>query len=123
MILDAMDKLTEQEPQEVYKKLQSVLDYNYNHFHNKANWNKKLEDGFNINTNYNFIGSHLDIHNSNYSTISMSDVHLLDLSLTKNFYGIEVGFSINNLLDESFQAPHGFSQDGRNLSFVFKSSF
>ena len=82
-----------------------------------------LEDGFNINTNYNFIGSHLDIHNSNYSTISMSDVHLLDLSLTKNFYGIEVGFSINNLLDESFQAPHGFSQDGRNLSFVFKSSF
>ena len=88
-----------------------------------ANWNKKLEDGFNINTNYNFIGSHLDIHNSNYSTISMSDVHLLDLSLTKNFYGIEVGFSINNLLDESFQAPHGFSQDGRNLSFVFKSSF
>ncbi len=44
MILDAMDKLTEQDPQEVYKKLQAVLDYNYNHFYNKANWNKELLD-------------------------------------------------------------------------------
>ena len=46
MIFDAMDKLTEQDPQEVYKKLQSVLDYNYNHFHNKANWNKELLDAW-----------------------------------------------------------------------------
>ena len=46
MILDAMDKLTEQDPQEVYKKLQSVLDYNYNHFYNIANWNKELLDAW-----------------------------------------------------------------------------
>ena len=46
MILDAMDKLTEQDPQEVYKKLQAVLDYNYNHFYNKANWNKELLDAW-----------------------------------------------------------------------------
>jgi hypothetical protein len=46
MIFVAMDKLTEQDPQEVYKKLQSVLDYNYNHFHNKANWNKELLDAW-----------------------------------------------------------------------------
>ena len=46
MILDAMDKLTEQDSQEVYKKLQSVLDYNYNHFYNIANWNKELLDAW-----------------------------------------------------------------------------
>ena len=63
MILDAMDKLTEQDPQEVYKKLQSVLDYNYNHFYSldcawdasnwdsinwdeTTNWNKKLLDAW-----------------------------------------------------------------------------
>ena len=53
----------------------------------------------------------------------MPDVHLLDLSFTKNFYGIDIGFSINNLLDENFEAPHGFNKEGRNLSFVFKSTF
>ena len=88
-----------------------------------ANWGHILEDGLKVNTNYNFIGNHLDIHNSNWSIIDMPDVHLLDLSLTKNFYGIDIGFSINNLLDENFEAPHGFSKEGRNLSFVFKSAF
>ncbi len=88
-----------------------------------ANWNKQLEDGVNFITNYNYLGSHLDIHNSNWSTITMPDVHLLDIGITKNLYGFEFGFSVNNFLDEKYDAPHGFSKEGRNLSFIFKSNF
>ena len=84
---------------------------------------KDLKNNFNITTNYKYKGKHLDIHNSNWSTISMPEVHMLDLGITKNYYGIDVGLKINNLLDENYQAPHGFSQDGRNLGLIIKSRF
>ena len=41
MILDAMNKLCEQDPREVYKKLRPVLEYNYRHFYNHS-WNSEL---------------------------------------------------------------------------------
>lgn len=42
MILDAMDKLSQQDPREVYKKLYPVLEHNYKHFYNN-NWNVELQ--------------------------------------------------------------------------------
>ena len=85
--------------------------------------NTALPDDYNLITNYNFKGEHLDIHNSNWSTISMPETHLLDLGITKNYYNYEFGVSINNLLDEDYEAPHGFNQNGRSLNLVFKRSF
>jgi len=76
-----------------------------------------------LTTNYKYKGKHLDIHNSNWSTISMPETHLLDLSLTKNFYGINFGVTMSNLLDEKYQSPHGFSQDGRSFNFALSSNF
>jgi len=87
------------------------------------NVERKLRDGFNLITNYNFIGEHFDIHNSNWSTIRMPEVHMLDLGITKNYYGLEMGIKVNNLLDEDYQAPHGFSQQGINLGLIIKSRF
>lgn len=84
---------------------------------------KDLENNFSLITNYKYKGEHLDIHNSNWSTISMPDTHLLDVGITKNYYGLDVGFKINNILNEKYQAPHGFSQDTRKISFVLKSKF
>ena len=52
--------------------------------------NYNFDDDFNLTTNYKFKGSHLDIHNTNWTTISMPEVHLLDLSISKNFYGIDL---------------------------------
>ncbi len=49
--------------------------------------------------------------------------HLIDLGITKNYWGYELGLNINNILDEDYEAPHGFNQNGRNLSFIFKRKF
>ena len=76
-----------------------------------------------LTTNYKYKGKHLDIHNSNWSTISMPETHLLDLSLTKTFYGINFGVTMSNVLDEKYQSPHGFSQDGRSFYFALSSNF
>ena len=53
----------------------------------------------------------------------MPEVHLLDVGLTKDYYGIEYGFKISNLFDEDYQSPHGFSQNGSRINFVLKSKF
>ena len=52
----------------------------------------------------------------------MPETHLIDLGITKNYWGYELGLNINNILDENYEAPHGFNQNGRNLSFIFKKS-
>ena len=74
-------------------------------------------------TNYKFKGEHLDVHNSDWSTISMPETHLLDLNVGYNYHGIELGFSLLNLLDEQYESPHGFNQEGRRLQFGFRRSF
>ena len=95
----------------------------------RPNWSlgfmhtKDLENNFSITTNYKFKGEHLDVHNSNWSTISMPETHLLDLNIGYNYHGIELGFSLLNLLDEKYEAPHGFNQEGRKLTLGFNKSF
>ena len=83
----------------------------------------ELENNFSVTTNYKFKGEHLDVHNSNWSTISMPETHLLDLNIGYNYHGIELGFSLLNLLDEKYEAPHGFNQEGRKLTLGFNKSF
>jgi len=85
--------------------------------------NMNLEDDWALTTNYKFKGEHLDIHNSNWSTISMPETHLLDLTLSKNWHGIDLGVTMTNLFDERYESPHGFGQDGRRLQFGFRRSF
>ena len=82
-----------------------------------------LPDNFQLITNYKFVGDHLDVHNSNWTTIPMPETHLLDLGITKDYWGYELGLNINNFLDEDYESPHGFKQNGRSLSFVFKKKF
>ena len=86
-------------------------------------YDRVLPHGINFITNYKFKGKHFDIHNSNYSTIIMPDIHLLDLSITKNYWGYEIGTTINNFLNKSYESPHGFSQNNRYLNFVIKRKF
>jgi vitamin B12 transporter len=88
-----------------------------------VNYDRALDNNLNVYTNYKYTGEQLDIHNSNWSTVTMPETHLLDVGLTKNYYGIDIGLSVNNLLDQDFQSPHGFSQEGRKLNFVMKRRF
>jgi outer membrane cobalamin receptor len=85
--------------------------------------NLQLEDKWAITTNYKFKGEHLDIHNSDWNTISMPETHLLDLTLSKNWQGIDLGVTLTNLFDERYESPHGFNQVGRRLQFGFRRSF
>jgi vitamin B12 transporter len=87
------------------------------------NYDRILFDGFNFITNYKFKGKHFDIHNSNYSTITMPDIHLLNLGITKNYWGYEIGATTNNFLDENYESPHGFSQNSRSLNFFLKRKY
>jgi len=95
----------------------------------RPNWNfgfmhnYDLSNNFSLTTNYKYKGKHLDVHNSNWSTISMPETHLLDLNIGYNYHGIDFGVSILNLLDEDFESPHGFNQEGRKLTLGFVKSF
>ena len=85
--------------------------------------NKKFQNNFTLTTNYKYKGKHLDIHNSNWSTISMPETHLVDLNLGYNYHGFNFGVSLNNLLNEKYESPHGFSQEGRKFTLGFNKSF
>jgi len=69
---------------------------------------------------YNHYGKHNDTHSTSFQTIIMDSTDLLDLKISKkqksgNFY-----IKLSNLLDEDYQRPHGYNQDGRLLRFGFK---
>ena len=85
--------------------------------------NHNFNNDFSLTTNYKYKGKHLDVHNSNWSTISMPETHLLDLNLGYNYHGVQFGVSILNLLDENYESPHGFSQEGRKFTLGFNKSF
>ena len=88
------------------------------------NLNKKINlndlGDFSINLKYNHYGKHLDTHATSYSTIEMDSTDIIDLSLNKKFglYNFYINFT--NLLDESYQRPHGYSQNGRLFYIGFK---
>jgi len=95
----------------------------------RPNWslgfihNYDFKNNFSLTTNYKYKGEHLDVHNSNWSTISMPETHLLDLNIGYDYYGIKFGVSITNLLNENYESPHGFNQEGRKLTLGFNKSF
>ena len=95
----------------------------------RPNWalgfmhNYNFNNDFSLTTNYKYKGKHLDVHNSNWSTISMPETHLLDLNIGYNYHGIQFGISLLNVLDENYESPHGFSQEGRKFTLGFNKSF
>jgi vitamin B12 transporter len=88
-----------------------------------TNLMKKLNNDVKFIANYKFTGEYFDTHNSNWSTITMPETHLLDVGLRKDFGGYELGFNVSNILDQNYQKPHGFSQNNRRINFVFKRTF
>ena len=81
------------------------------------NFNKKILNSslgnFNINLSYNHYGKHFDTHSTNFSTIEMDSIDLIDLKIMKKLNKGNVFFKINNLLAENYQKPHGYNQEGR----------
>ena len=64
---------------------------------------------FNMNLNYKFTGEHLDTNGKVKST------NLIDMSVSKNLYGSTWNLNISNLLNEKYEKPTTYSQEGRQL--------
>ncbi len=76
---------------------------------------------FNLNLNYRYIGDHLDWTGSKNEFVKSVD--LVDLSIRKNAYGNIFSFNITNLLNERYEKPATYSQDGRKLRIGFKKTY
>ena len=64
---------------------------------------------FNMNLNYKFTGKHLD------TTGRVKSTNLIDMSASKNLYGSTWNLNISNLLNERYEKPATYSQEGRQL--------
>ena len=91
------------------------------------NLNKEINTGylgkFDINARYKHYGKHFDTHSSSFETIEMDSVDIADLSLNKKIGLCNFHINFTNLLDESYQRPHGYSQDGRLFKIGFKINY
>lgn len=78
---------------------------------------KNYSNEFNLNLNYKHYGKHFDTHSSNFSTIEMDSTDIANLNLIKKFNGVYGYIKIENLLNETYQRPHGYNQEKRDLTF------
>jgi len=90
-----------------------------------ANYSKKIllspAGPFNINLNYKYTGQYIDWDGLTNSRQKSTDI--VDLSLAKNLLGNTFSLKISNLLNERYEKPATYSQDGRQIRFGFKSTF
>lgn len=83
--------------------------------------NKKNE--FSLNLSYKHYGKHLDTHSTNFNTIEMDSSDVINVKLSKKFNDILGYVKIKNLLNETYERPHGYNQDKRYLTFGFGYKF
>jgi vitamin B12 transporter len=80
-------------------------------------WNveKKITNSvlgdLNFNLQYNHYGKHFDTHSSNFDTIELDSTDLVDLKISKKFKNSNFFIKISNVLNESYQRPHGYNQE------------
>ena len=53
----------------------------------------------------------------------MKSTDIVNISLLKDISGNVFSINISNLLDEIYQRPHGYNQDGRQIKLGFKKSY
>ena len=75
----------------------------------------------NLNLNYKHTGKFIDWDGSANSR--QKSTNLLDLSLTKDLYDNIFSLRLSNLLNERYEKPATYSQDGRSIRLGFKSLF
>ena len=87
-----------------------------------ANYNKKIINKFfenlTYNLNYKFTDEYLDWNGTENSFQKSTDI--LDLSISRILEKSIFSLRVNNLLNERYEKPATYSQDGRKLSFNFR---
>jgi len=90
-----------------------------------VNYNAKLNSSytglFGININYRHVGKAEDWVGSVRKKVDSTDI--INLSLTKELFGMEWTLSSTNLTDEYYQKPYGYNQEGRNFELSLRSKY
>lgn len=81
------------------------------------NYNKKFYNNLNLNLTLHHYGSHYDSHSTSFKTIKMKSNDLVNLKISKKIGISTYFFKISNLLNESYQKPHGYNQEKRVIKF------
>ncbi len=72
---------------------------------------------FNLNLSHRYIGEHIDWTGSKNEFVKSVD--LLEMTIRKKWYGNTISLNFTNLLNERYEKPGTYSQDGRAISFGF----
>jgi len=82
--------------------------------------NNSLFGPFNVNYNYKHYGKSFD-YDPGIKKVDSTDI--MNLSFIKKTNFGYISLNINNLLDEAYQRPQGYQQNGRLFKFGFRNSF
>ena len=93
------------------------LTYGANYY---KKFNSSLIGVFDMNLNYKFTGKHWDISNSN---VEVKSINIVNFVASKNLKNSIFKVSIDNLLNERYERPITYSQDGRQLRLGFNRNF
>ena len=85
-----------------------------------VNINNSLFGPFAINYNYKHYGKSFD-YAPTVTKVDSTDIMNLTIS-KKNNIGV-LSLNISNLLDEAYQRPHGYSQNGRKINIAYRLSY
>ena len=90
-----------------------------------ANYSKKINSSlygpFNLNLSYKHTGQFIDYDGSKNSRQKSTD--LVDLSIKKSWFGNILSINVTNLLNERYEKPATYSQDGRQLKVGFSKTY
>jgi vitamin B12 transporter len=88
------------------------------------NYSRKINTNytgdFNLNYNYKHYGKSFD-YNPGIKKVDSTDI--MNLSISKEYFNSNFTLQISNLLDEVYQRPIGYSQDGRQFRVNFKKMY
>ena len=76
---------------------------------------------FDLILSHRYIGEHIDWTGSKNEFVKSVD--LVDMSIRKSLFGNEISFNFTNLLNERYEKPATYSQDGRMLRIGLRRSY
>ncbi len=76
---------------------------------------------FDLDINHRYIGDHIDWTGSKNAFVKSVD--LVNMSIRKNWFGNMISLNFTNLLNERYEKPATYSQDGRQISLNFRRSY
>ena len=74
-----------------------------------------------MNLNYKYTGDYIDWNGSENSF--QKSTNILDMSISKNWFENTISLNITNLLNERYEKPATYSQDGRQLRLGFRKLY